>query len=186
MSYIPTAIKSIQYGTVTIAGAAASGTATITSVTVNSSVVMMMGYKNADASNLGTGSTPSGLFAHVVLTDPTTVTATRFGTPGTSLLCPFIVVEFLPNLVKTRQTGTITIATGAQSNTASITAVVLNKAFMPYQGFLNKNTNTLDTTNPQNNFFGLTLTNTTTITAANGGLNNVADTIIPYTVLEFR
>lgn len=86
-----TAIKSVQYGTVTLADSVTSNTATITSVAVNKSVVHFLGF-----------STDSNLvdnqrrwLARVTLTNATTVTASRgSATTTNAMTVGFVVVEY--------------------------------------------------------------------------------------------
>lgn len=85
---IPTTpINSIQYGEVSIAAAATSATATITSVTTSKTVLVFLG------SRMTSGSTASDFQGSLTLTNSTTVTGTRQGTGGT-LVLRFVAVEF--------------------------------------------------------------------------------------------
>lgn len=68
-------IKGIQRGVISIAGAAGSGTATITSVNTSKTQLRLLGTSNASGN-------PPDVSAHVVLTNATTVTAQRGGTTG--------------------------------------------------------------------------------------------------------
>jgi hypothetical protein len=80
-------IKSIQRGTITIAGNNTSATATISSVNTSKSMVSFLG------SNTG----GSGLFllGRVGLTNATTVTATKHSTEGVSeTVVSYEVIEF--------------------------------------------------------------------------------------------
>jgi hypothetical protein len=65
-------IKSIQRGTITMVGAATSGTATISSVTTSKTELRFLGSRSAD-----NGGTSGNGFCTVVLTNATTITATR-------------------------------------------------------------------------------------------------------------
>jgi len=86
------AIKSVQYGTVTVAVGASSGTATITAVTIGKSVLIMLGFTS--------GATAGGMYAsdfpRITLTNSTTVTAnTANAVQGTGpIISSFCVVEF--------------------------------------------------------------------------------------------
>ncbi len=81
-------IKSVQYGTVTVAFLATSGTATITAVTIGKSVLIMIGW-NA-STNVGTIAYP-----RITLTNSTTVTADIYSAPPSGdVYARFVVVEF--------------------------------------------------------------------------------------------
>lgn len=86
MSYATSVIKSIQYGTVTLA-AVASATATITSVNVAKAVLIYLG------NSCGTSTVLYDAFTWITLTNSTTVTGTRSGTGNTNVVS-FVVVEF--------------------------------------------------------------------------------------------
>ncbi len=79
-------IKSIQRGVISIAGAASSNTATITSVDTAKAVISCLGSTGTDAST----NSSSG---YVALTNATTVTATRGGSSGTGSVS-WQVVEY--------------------------------------------------------------------------------------------
>jgi len=84
-------INSIQYGTITIATNATSGTATITSVDTSKAALHFLGFSTSqnEASN------QRRTFAYITLTNATTVTATRDnqGSTGT-VTVSFCVVEY--------------------------------------------------------------------------------------------
>ena len=84
-------INSVQYGTVTIASGATSGTATITSVDTSKSVLGFLGFTTAvDSSGV-----QNRVFPRITLTNATTVTATRdTSDPGKSVTVSFVVTEF--------------------------------------------------------------------------------------------
>lgn len=67
-------IKSIQRGTITIANLAVSGTAIISSVDTTKAQLKLLGSAGA-----GSASTSADVAVRVVLTNATTVTATRGG-----------------------------------------------------------------------------------------------------------
>lgn len=81
--------RSIQTGTVTIANTATSGTATVTAVVTAKTALSLDGWRDDDAVGLS-----QNVYAHIVLTNSTTVTATRIGTAGT-LIAAFTLLEFL-------------------------------------------------------------------------------------------
>jgi hypothetical protein len=83
-------IKSIQAGTITINSNTTSNTATISSVSTAKSFVLYGGNSGGDSSG---GGNPSSDAGHVVLTNATTVTATRLGV-GNNMILAYTVVEF--------------------------------------------------------------------------------------------
>lgn len=85
--FLPGAIKSIQRGTITIAGSSTSNTATITSVNTAKSIISLLGTASTETST-------ANVLAHVALTNATTVTATRGGSTG-SLVVGYQVVEYV-------------------------------------------------------------------------------------------
>ena len=84
-------IKSVQQGTITIANASASNTATISSVNTAKAFVLYGGNEWGGSDGLSS-SLPSALF-RIALTNATTVTASR-GNTESSNVCSYTVVEF--------------------------------------------------------------------------------------------
>lgn len=88
LSSFGSSIKSIQKGTIVIANASASNTATITAVTTGKSFVLHGGaYSSNSAAAINDN------MAALDLTNSTTVTATRLGT-NYNLTISYTVVEF--------------------------------------------------------------------------------------------
>ena len=90
IEYQPGVIKSVQLGTVAVAGNA-SATATVTAVDTNKSCTVMLGW------SIGTVAAPTAdQFAmNTVLTNATTITATRaIADAGNSITVGFLLVEF--------------------------------------------------------------------------------------------
>ena len=85
--FLPGAIKSIQRGTIVIAAASASNTATITSVNTAKALITMLGAESTDTSVANT-------MTRLALTNATTVTASRGGTTG-SVTVGYQVVEYV-------------------------------------------------------------------------------------------
>lgn len=83
---VPGTIKSIQRGVINISGA--SATATVTAVVVAKSTLTMLG----SSINAGAGSDARD-YAHIVLTNSTTITATRGNTGTTSSAVAWELVE---------------------------------------------------------------------------------------------
>lgn len=146
-AYIPTVIKSLQYGTLTVTGAT-SNTATITAVDTTKCGVQWLGFAPTG------GGLDNSMGTKLVLTNSTTLTAT-LAAVGTSTT-KFVVVCFVPNLIKSIQRGNALTA----SSTVTITSVNTAKTILSFLG------RTMTTTNTNmGDFSGITLTNATTITS---------------------
>jgi hypothetical protein len=172
-------IKSIQRGTIAIAGGSVTNTATITSVNLACAYVVWLGVTTTD-----TTAEPDRDWTNVVLTNATTVTATRqssvFGTSTVS----FEVIEFVPGVLKSLQTGTITIATSAATGTATLPiAVTTTKAQVIMGGWLS--TQTDQTGQNASTLPTLDLTNTTTVTATRATASASFTVTVGYTVIEW-
>lgn len=164
-------IKSIQRGTITIANATASNTATITAVDPNNAIVHGLGNTVNEA--------PNSSFVRVTLTNSTTVTATRSGTVSANTV-NYEVIEYWPGLIKSVQRGTITL-NSVTSATATITAVDTTKTMVEHLGASNTDASG---GNGQLWLTTLVLTNATTVTAA---VNTAAanSPIVGYQVIEW-
>lgn len=149
-------IKSIQYGTISMSGS--SGTAAITAVDTANSFVLL----NGRSSNWSGGSGAQYFDTQVELTNSTTVTAYRITSGGITVVAAFVVVELMPGVARSIQSGLITIGTGT-TNTATVTSVNTAKAWMIWTG------NRANATSDDSGLSYLTLTNSTTITATRGG-----------------
>lgn len=84
--YQPGVLKSVQRGTITLGPAANSNTATITAVNMAKTELNWLGLETDDA-------TGSDQFSEVVLTNATTITATRITSTGTTIIS-YEVVEW--------------------------------------------------------------------------------------------
>lgn len=167
------AISSVQYGTATILDTATSATATITAVDTTRSTVLILGaYQGANLGNV----TETHYRARVVLTNATTVTASRQGS-AYILTVAFVVITWVAP--KSVQVGTFTIAALASSGTATITGVDTTRAALFFAGYT-IGTNT-ESAFPDN--VGMVLTNATTITATRFGTGDAIT--IGYAVVEF-
>lgn len=82
--------------------------------------------------------------------------------------------------VQSIQRGTITIASGSTSNTATITSVDTTKAIILYQGLTATSTSSVQSVASR-----IELTNGTTVTATRGASNTDSVTVA-YTVIEFN
>lgn len=170
-------VKSVQSGTIAIAAASASNTATITSVDVNNAVLLFLGFTVTNAFTRQDVS-----IARLALTNATTITATRglAAASGETITVSYMIVEFSPGLIKSVQQATIALS--AVSNTATITAVDTTKAVIIPLGMSSADTTVSPTTDVTS--FKLVLTNATTVTANHITAAAAAYTI-GFTVVEF-
>jgi len=166
------AIKSVQAGVITIADTQTTGTATVVAVVLNNSILIHLGQLSPALS------TPDSALARVELTNTTTVTATRAANVN-PLPVSFVLLEFLPGVIKSRQTGTISL-TSVASATATITGVNITKTALFWLGY---STNRASLNNADLWHPDLVLTNTTTITASVG--SGTDTTVVPYQAVEF-
>ncbi len=120
----------IQYGSIAIGSLASSATATITAVGSGAYIVWMGQKYSTTVTDASLG------FGRVELTNSTTATATRGSAIDTNTLTVnFCVVDGDPtNLVKSVQSGTISMSAVQTSNTASISAVTNNNTATNYLG----------------------------------------------------
>lgn len=89
-------INSVQYGTVTIAGSSATGTATITSVDTSKAVLGFLGFTTTLDTSGGSAVHQNRMFPMITLTNATTVTATRNSSdPSDTVTVSFVVVEYV-------------------------------------------------------------------------------------------
>jgi hypothetical protein len=160
-------IKSVQRGTITIAGGASSNTATISAVDASRARVRWLGQTSSLDQN-------DGAYGRVTLTDATTVTATRGSNPAVTLVIGYEVVEYLAGAIKSVQRGTI--VANADPTDATIAAVNTAKTEVDYLGFSFNSTGEELTIHPR-----LSLLNATTVRA------NVVTTgaIVGYQVVEW-
>lgn len=123
----PSLIKSIQRGTVTFSGT--STTATISAVIPENAYVANLGIKSGTAGQFG-----GEYFTRISLTNATTLTFLTNTATGTNRVVSYEVVEFMPGVIKSKQTGSTT-STGATTNQA-VTEVNLNRAFLVHAGLI--------------------------------------------------
>jgi hypothetical protein len=170
------AVKSIQYGTAST-GAAASGTATITSVTTTNSAIIF----NGQVCQVASSSAMSSCLVHGVLTNATTVTATRGASSGSAVILHFCVLEFNSGILNSStQAATIQIASAGTSNTATITSVTTSQTATMYGGLITSNGS-----GAGNVYAYAQLTNGTTLTVTRNS-NAAVTTTVPVTVMEFK
>ena len=168
--------KSIQAGTVTISGENSTGTATISSVDVNNSILIYGGVLVGSEAHYEAGS-------RITLTNATTITATRKRFSGSyNTITSYTVIEFYPGTIKSIQRGYVFIDGngGAETSaTDTITAVDVNKAFVMSLGWYGDSTD--DDTETSTH---LVLTNSTTVTAT-VAVATTDDCYHQYQVVEF-
>ncbi|MGE3843690.1 MAG: Ig-like domain-containing protein, partial [Vicinamibacterales bacterium] len=110
--------QAVQSGTATISASSTSTTATITQVNLNRAFLVFS--TTIDDAN------PANAAVRGELTDPTTVTFTRYGTTG-AVSITWSVVEYASGV--TVQRGTSTTMGAATTNDVTITSVTTTKAF---------------------------------------------------------
>lgn len=168
---LPSLIKSVQRGTITITGGNSSNTATITAVVLANSLLAW------GSNGLNTaGQVDAAMFmARLELTNTTTVTATRGGTTE-DLTVPYQVIEFWPGLLRSVQRGTVVTGTPA-----TITSVNTAKSILQYLGCVAATTAGGEWGRNQ---AYVVLTNGTTVTATEGG-GTTGNITAGYQVAEY-
>lgn len=158
-SYIPTVIKSIQSNNVAIA-AGTTATRTVTSVDLTQSMLIPTGY-STDTAESNVATLDTGAVGKLTQTNATTITC-DIGINQTTT-CQFVLIEFRPGTLKSKQTGTIALA-GATSNTLTITSVDITRSVVIHEGTLGNVAATYLTSAVTKN--RCTLTNATTVTCS--------------------
>lgn len=182
-------IKSIQRGVITIAAGSASNTGAITAVDPNYAVVRFLGQSGVYTVNATSTDRADWAFCQIVLTTGILLTATR-GNNGAAdpLTVAYEVIEYTPAALRSPvQRGSITIASGSNTNTAAITAVDTAKSMLEYGSNLSSNSGVFAGAIHflSNNFARLFLTSGILITATRGN-NSGFDLTVPYQVVEFN
>lgn len=165
-------IRSIQRGTIAIAGAATSNTATINTVDLPNTRLVWLGVDD-DSGDVNS----NAVAVRLALTNATTVTATVQDTAGAARNVTFEVIEYYSGAIRSVQRGTLT-TTGAGAGTATIASVDTTKATLENLGFTTPDV----LTNPGSALASLILTNATTVTL--NALGNI-DRIAGYQVVEW-
>lgn len=168
-------VESVEQVSISIAAAATSNTATISSVTTSRSIVIFNGTTN------DTTSDSSGQFCRLDLTNSTTVTATRTNSTG-NLVVKGFVIQFKSGTTNSVQQGTITVAgISTTTNTATISSVNTSYSAVFYQGVSGAGTS-----GAENNYLtNVELTNSTTVTATRSNSSTGNDVVLGYVVVEF-
>ncbi len=126
-----------QQVTITIASGSLTNTAPVTAVG-SGAYIIQQGSNPSDTANL------DDTLARVELTNSTTVTAKRgvTGSSQTIIVNAVVVDGDTTNLIKSVQSGTVSITSGATSGTASINAVTNNNTALHYLGVSDATTST--------------------------------------------
>lgn len=166
-------VNSLQYGTITLA-AAATNTATISSVGANAFVIWLGVSTTTGATAIHTVSVGVGL------TNSTTVTATA-GTAVTAVLS-FVVADLDSSIVQSVQPEAHTDATSASTYTDTITSVTPGNTLLIFGG-QNWGSGSSDSTGTV--LHTIVLSNATTVTMTRSSTTATSRTIF-YTVVQFR
>lgn len=169
-----TYINSIQQVSITISASSTSNTATITSVGSGAFII----FQGTTTTDSNSADIPS-VFTRVTLTNSTTVTATRGGsTSAVTVNC--VVIDPTASLVSSVQFGTVSVTSTNTSNTATISSVTTSRSAVFYLGSSGSN-GIFQSRGLQ---FGVTLTNSTTVTAIRGATDSETNTI-SFCVVQF-
>jgi len=168
-NWMPTSlVRSIQRGTITIAGGASSNTGAITAVVLTNSRLKFLGASSTALQQNDNG------YCRIALTNTTTITATRGNTPAGTVTANFELIEYWPGVIKSVQRGAITVAADPTDDT--ITTVNTGKTEVDYLGFLFDTTAAELTTQCR-----VALLNATTVRANETTLGGV----VGYQVIEW-
>lgn len=168
-------VKSIQSGTIVLANGVASNTSTLPSAVVVANAVVIYGGQTS-----GVTAQSASAMAKLVLTNTTTVTATRISTTN-AMTISFTVIEFEAGVIKSNQNFSVSLTAGNATGTATITATVVAKTWIVFRGCDLDNT----TASSFNSGLGYPVqTNTTTITATRD--SSVDNQNTHGTALEFN
>ncbi len=171
-------IKNVQYGTIIIPDGAATGTDTISAVDTANSMLIFNGF-----SCEGTSNTWTEIMPKLVMTNATTITGTRqTSAESDRVFINFGVVEFYPGVVKSKQTGEITISDGDTNNDAAINSVNKNKCICSILGSTTTHA-TIYVPEADDVIPRLIFLDSTTVRAGRGYINN--DVTVSFQVLEF-
>lgn len=151
-------IKSVQRVTVPITAGNASGTQTITAVTLVNASLRLLGFTNDGGNVLRFDKQ----YARVDLTSTTQVTA-YINTASFNVSALVEVTEFWPNTVRVQRT-TITVPNNTQSATGSVSSVVTGNTEVSSLGFTTTEDGTVGSTDAI--LHTVTLTSAVVVTAA--------------------
>lgn len=165
--------SSIQSGAITLT-AAASNTATISSVTTTRSAVLFLGATTTS------GSGALSVYECIVeLTNSTTVTASRITASG-NVTVGYVVIQFASGVLNSNvQQSNISVGAGSTTNTATISSVTTGNTMIFWGGRNSDSPGFI----PYRLVY-LELTNSTTLTATKGNTSNTS--VVNFTVVEFK
>lgn len=171
-AYIPYLVKSIQRGTITVAGTSAN--ATVTAVVVANSDLRYLGNTYSAAAT----STERSMMTYITLVNTTTVQAVRQSSAdGGFVVAAFELLEYYPGVVKSRQANTLALP-GVGTNAATITSVNTALTSLTSLGAVTDGSSGFGA-----DYLGmLALTNATTVTGTRAGAANTLT--FSYQVLE--
>lgn len=177
-------IKSIQTGVINIPHRSYTNTDTINSVDVSNCILLYLGQRALSDYWSGWDC----ISAYLTLTNSTTITATRDGIDleedPSNIDISYSILEFYPGIIKSIQSGTITIPSASTTHTATISAVNTGKTLISFLGLSPTPGSGGNVVTQSSNLASLTLTNSTTITATRTASS--ASTIVSYQVIEFN
>jgi hypothetical protein len=126
-------VNSVQHVSITIPSGATSATATISTVG-STALILFNGFQATAATNTATA------YARVELTNTTTVTAYRNSSSTDTVTVKCAVVDATSSLIKTVQSGTISITSGNTSGSATISSVNSSYTVVHLLGYINSQT----------------------------------------------
>ena len=173
---VPSLVRRVQRGFVTIANGVTTGTDTITAVSVENAELVYVGTENDDAS---ANVYPDLELGRLTFTNSTTITASRAGSTGV-MVVNYEVLEYHPYVVKSIQRGTLALVTNG--DTATITAIDVTKSRLTWLG---ESLSTVATSPNRVRQGRLTLTNATTITGNRNAAGATGTINIDWQVVEF-
>ncbi len=179
IEFTSAAIQSVQQGTIAIGSGSTSNTATITSVTTTNSFVHFQG-ENLNAAASETTATTMG---KLVLTNATTVTASRNTSSTDTLTVGFVVVEFKSGILHSATQATATAASSTTATVYAITTVNSRYSAFIFGGF----SSTSGSTNSPSQFPVIECLNDVLVgAAAPTGTITTSGTIIEFTSAQIK
>jgi len=177
-SYTPTPIRSVTDISISIPNGSFNATQSV-SVTAVYSLLVWDG-QTTDCQN-----GPLHAWASASITSNSVVTAGRQGN-SCGIIYNAQLVEFLGNFVRSSGCGSITIASGQSSATATIPAITVGKTVLAKTGVQTDMAAGTSTTPTVDQFVRLSKTNTTTLTAQRAATGVISSVSAGYCYLEFR
>ena len=172
-------IKSVQRGTCSLGNASSVGNVTVTAVDMANSIVLYNGWYH----NITNGNRPRDSWSRVYLQSATNVRGIMdLNGSFVDGALPFVLVEFMPGVIKSIQRFISTVSAGTGSVNVAITEVNYAKSFVNFQGFQYSGTETYNTTDPKNWLTYATMTSAVNVQVARPGTSN--DVSVSYEVVE--